>query len=67
MRGKCFAQGHNKMTWPGPEPRPLNPDPLTGVQHTEHLAPVIPQAFMPGYLSFLEEITFLKVFTVDFV
>ena len=55
------------MTWPGPEPRSLNPDPLTGVQHTEHLAPVIPQAFMPGYLSFLEEITFLKVFTVDFV
>ena len=70
---------HKDITqWPGqvlnpdpwtqtPEPRPLNPDPLTGVQHTEHLAPVIPQAFIPGYLSFLEEITFLKVFTVDFV
>ena len=67
MRGKCFAQGHNTMTWPGPEPRSLNPDPLTGVQHTEHLAPVIPQDFMPGYLSFSKEITFLKVFTVDFV
>ena len=55
--------------WPGQvlNPDPWNPDPLTGVQHTEHLAPVIPQAFMPGYLSFLEDITFLKVFTVDFV
>ena len=67
MRGKCFAQGHNKMTWPGPEPRPLNPDPLTGVQYTVDQATVTPQAFMPGYLSFLEDITFLKVFAVDFV
>ena len=55
------------MTWPGPEPRPLNPDPLTGVQYTVDQATVTPQAFMPGYLSFLEDITFLKVFAVNFV
>ena len=62
MRGKCFAQGHNTMTQPG-----LEPSPPTGVQYTVDQAIVIPQAFMPGYLSFLEEMTFLKAFTVDFV
>ena len=50
--------------WPG---QVLNPDPLTGVQYTVDQATVTPQAFMPGYLSFLEDITFLKVFAVNFV
>ena len=62
VRGKCFAQEHNNdlaRSWtqtPQLESSTLSIRPL-----------YLPQVFMPGYLSFLEELTLLKVFAVDFV
>ena len=38
VRGKCFAQEHNTVTWPGLEPRPLDPsESLLGHMHLPHL------------------------------
>ena len=62
VRGKCFAQEHNNdlaRSWtqtPQLESSTLSIRPL-----------YLPQVFMPGYLSFLEDLTLLKVFAVDFV
>ena len=38
VRGKCFAQQHNTVTWPELEPRPLDPsESLLGHIHLPHL------------------------------
>ena len=39
VRVKCFAQEHNKMTQPGLEPRPLDPDLSTQTSQPRPLNP----------------------------
>ena len=41
VRVECFTLEHNPITWPGLEPRPLDPDPIALTIRSTRLRPVI--------------------------
>ena len=60
---KCFTHEHNPITWPGLEPRPLDPDPIALTIRSTRLRPVIESSKHHSFFG--EELLFFLKFWVE--